>query len=137
MSAVNDYIKRYNDTMGVNDQNAGSNVPTSTGNDDVYKLARDQEYDLLFDKEVALENAKANALKYTQNQINAQGFGGTGYGSTLQSGIYNTYLNKANEAQVDYANNIRDINLQEQQAQTDQANDRYQSVTTKIKGADT
>lgn len=132
MADTNEYLKRYNETKNdlVKPTNLGSG-------DDYYKLARDQEYGLMFDKEVALENAKANAMKYTQNQINAQGFGGTGYGSSLQSGIYNTYLNKANEAKNDYAENIRNINLQEQQAMQDQANDRFQSVTTMLQGADT
>lgn len=133
MANTNDYLKRYNETQ--------NNLvkPTSglSGGDDYYKLARDQEYGLMFDKEVALENAKANALKYTQNQINSQGFGGTGYGSSLQSGIYNTYLNKANEARNDYAENVREINLQEQAANQEQANDRFQSVTTMLQGADT
>lgn len=131
MEDTNEYLKRYNETQ--NDLVKPTNLG---GGDDYYKLARDQEYGLMFDKEVALENAKANAMKYTQNQINAQGFGGTGYGSSLQSGIYNTYLNKANEARTEYANNVRAINLQEQQAMQDQANDRFQSVTTMLQGAD-
>lgn len=131
MEGTNEYLKRYNET-----QNDLVKPTNSGGGDDYYKLARDQEYGLLFDKEVALENAKANAMKYTQNQINAQGFGGTGYGSSMQSGIYNTYLNKANEARTDYANNVRAINLQEQQELKDQANDRFQSVTTMLQGAD-
>ena len=132
MADTNEYLKRYNET------NNDLVKPTNLGSgDDYYKLARDQEYGLMFDKAAALENAKANAIKYTQNQINAQGFGGTGYGSSLQSGIYNTYLNKANEAKNDYAENIRNINLQEQQAMQDQANDRFQSVTTMLQGADT
>lgn len=132
MADTNEYLKRYNETQ--NDLVKPTNLG---GGDDYYKLARDQEYGLMFDKEVALENAKANAMKYTQNQINAQGFGGTGYGSSLQSGIYNTYLNKANEARTDYANNVRNINLQEQQAMQDQTNDRFESVTTMLQGADT
>ena len=131
MADTNEYLKRYNETK--NDLVKPTNLG---GGDDYYKLARDQEYGLLFDKEVALENAKANAMKYTQNQINAQGFGGTGYGSSMQSGIYNTYLNKASEAKNDYAENIRAINLQEQQELKDQANDRFQSVTTMLQGAD-
>lgn len=131
MEDTNDYLKRYNET-----QNDSVKPSNSGGGDDYYKLARDQEYGLLFDREVALENAKANAMKYTQNQINAQGFGGTGYGSSMQSGIYNTYLNKANEAKNAYAENIRAINLQEQQDLKDQANDRFQSVTTMLQGAD-
>lgn len=132
MASTNDYLKRYNETEN-NLVRPNSNIGQG---DDYYKLARDQEYGLLFDKEVALENAKSNAMKYTQNQINAQGFGGTGYGSSIQSGIYNTYLSKANEARDDYANNVRSIDIAEQQAMTDQANDRFESITTMLQGAD-
>lgn len=133
MADTNDYLKRYNET----ENNLVKPTQPSEGSDDYYKMAREQEYGLLFDKEVALENAKANALKYTQNQINAQGFGGTGYGSSMQSGIYNTYLNKANEAKDEYAENVRNINLQEQEDLKQQANDRFESVTTMIASADT
>lgn len=133
MADTNDYLKRYNET-----QNDLVKPATDLGQgDDYYKLAKDQEYGLLFDKEVQLENAKANALKYTQNQINAQGFGGTGYGSSLQSGIYNEYVNKANQAKNDYVNNIRAINLEEQQANATETNDRFQSVSTMLQVADT
>lgn len=130
-SEYNDYLKRFNETQNdlVKPQNFGQS-------DDYYQMARDQEYGLLFDKEVALENAKANAMKYTQNSINAQGFGGTGFGSSMQSGIYNTYLNKANEAMNDYASNIRQINQQEQNDLENKANDRFESVTTMITQAD-
>lgn len=130
-----EYNKRLGDGMGAD--NTQPTSPTTPTTDDYYKMARDQEYGLLFDKEVALENAKANALKYTQNSINAQGFGGTGYGSSMQSGIWNSYINKVNEANTQTASNIRDINLQEQQANQDQANDRFQSITTMLTQADT
>jgi len=124
MSDVDEYRKRI------------EGGATGSTTEDYYKLARDQEYSLLLNKEVALENAKSNALKYTQNQINAQGFGGTGYGSSLQSGIYNNYMNKANEAYADYGNNIRNINYQESEANANQANDRFQSITTMLSQAD-
>lgn len=124
MSDVEDYRKRLEGSA------SGGNT------EDYYKLARDQEYNLLLNKEVALENAKSNAMKYTQNQINAQGFGGTGYGSSMQSGIYNNYMNKANEAYANYGEGIRNINIQENEAKLAEANDRFQSVTTMLQGAD-
>lgn len=91
-----------------------SSSPSST--EEYYQLARDQEYKLLMDKEIALEQAKANALKYTKNQIAAQGFSGTGYGSTIQTGIHNEYLNHLNEAQTEYGENMRTIDQQEREA---------------------
>ena len=128
MSDVDEYRNRLYQNYG--GSNAGGNT------EEYYKLARDQEYSLLLNKEVALENAKSNALKYTQNQINAQGFGGTGYGSSMQSGIYNNYMNKANEAYSDFGKNIQNINMQQQEANIANANDRFQSVTTMLQGAD-
>lgn len=134
MASVNDYNKRL--MQAYPDAGTGNNTTT----EDYYKLARDQEYTALLNKEVQLENAKSNAMKYTQNQINAQGFGGTGYGSSLQSGIYNTYMNRAGEAQNQYAGNVNNVNLQEAQYNQEkaeaQANDRFQSIATMLSQAD-
>ena len=111
-----------------------TNSPTSS-TEDYYQLARDQEYGTLFDKEVALENAKANALKYTKNQINAQGFGGTGYGSTMQGGIYNTYMNKVGEANDEYNANIKEINQQEKEALETESALRAGNVTSMLQSS--
>lgn len=92
--------------------NAIENKTTTSASDDYYKMAREQEYNLLLDKEVALENAKANALKYTQNTINAQGLGSTGYGSSMGAGIYNAYMNRAMQAETDYENNLKNLDYQ-------------------------
>ena len=132
---VEDYNKRLKATNDFAYQEPTKQK--STNNNDYYELARQQEYGTLFDKEVELENAKQNALKYTQNQINAQGFGGTGYGSSIQSGIYNTYLNKVGNAQSEYNQNIKDINASEQADIDAKANDRFQSVTTMLTQAST
>ena len=113
-----------------------SNQNTNTNNNDYYQLARDQEYSLLLDKEVALENAKSNAMKYTQNALAANGLNNLGYGSSIQSGIYNNYINRAAQAQADYANNIRDINMQENEYNQQNANDRFESITTMLTAAD-
>lgn len=99
-------------TQGNGDQ--PSNSQSST--DEYFQLAKDQEYKLLMDKEIALEQAKANALKYTRNQIAGQGFSGTGYGSTIQTGIHNDYLNRINEAKSVYGENMRTIGQQELEA---------------------
>lgn len=67
-----------------------------------YDLANKQNYSALLDREIQLENAKAAALKHTQNTINGAGFGTQGYGSSAQLGIENDYLRAMNEAQGDY-----------------------------------
>mgnify|MGYP003309511132 CR=1 FL=1 len=114
---------------------SGDNQPTTSSTDDYFQMARDQEYGMLFDKEVALENAKANALKYAKNQINAQGFGGTGYGSTMQGGIYNDYMNRVGEANNEYNANIRDINRQEKEANEAETAMRTGNVTSMLQSA--
>ena len=102
---------------------------------DYHQMARDQEYKALLDKEIQLSNAKSNALKLTGNQMAAQGMAGTGYGSTVQSGIYGQYMNALGQAQSASQQNIANIDMQEAQAKQDQANDRFKSVTTMITGA--
>lgn len=130
----------YVDTTGIKADNgattrddyihrAESNPSGTSATDDYYQLARDQEYSTLFDKEVALENAKSNALKYTNNQINAMGFGGTGYGSSMQSGIYNTYLNRVGDARSEYNTNIKEIAQQEKEAMEVESAQRTGNVT--------
>lgn len=102
---------------------------------DYHQMARDQEYKALLDKEIQLSNAKSNALRLTGNQMAAQGMAGTGYGSTVQSGIYGQYMNALGQAQSASQQNIANIDMQEAQARQDQANDRFKSVTTMITGA--
>ena len=110
-SNIEEYKKRAQET------------PT-TSTEDYYQMAKDQEYNLLLDKEVALENAKNNAVKHTNAQVAAQGLSGTGYGSSLNAGIHSDYINALNSAQADYGNAMRDISLKEKEAQeTQQAAD--------------
>lgn len=125
---VNESLKATNDP----NQPTGGTGGSGSKTEDYYQLARDQEYGVLFDKEIQLENARANAQKYAQNQINASGFGNTGYGSTIGSGIYNEYMNKVMGAQKDYNDAVRQINLEETQANEQKANDRFASVTTML-----
>lgn len=91
-----------------------------SGNE-TFDSQRIQEYSTLYDKEVALENAKSQALKYTQNQIRAGGFGGTGYGSSLQAGTYNKYLNKVGEAESEFNKNMKEIDSNEMTYNTEKA----------------
>ena len=72
-----------------------------------YDLAAKQNYSALLDREIQLENAKAAALKHTQNTIAGAGFGTQGYGSSAQLGIENDYLRAMNEAQGDYQEGIQ------------------------------
>lgn len=115
----------------------GVNPPKSNSSAaNYYELAKNQEYGKLLDSEIQLENAKSNALKYTQSQINAQGFGGSGVGSSMQGSVYNKYLNAAANMKNDYNNAIRTLDYQQAQEQEAKADDRFQSITTMIGTAD-
>ena len=66
---IDEYNKQLSNLNG--NPNADGNAQPQGGGsnaDNYYELARQQEYGTLYDKEVQLENAKQNALKYTQNQ---------------------------------------------------------------------
>ena len=134
---ASNYVQKSNGNINdyINKANQIKSWAQSSSTDDYYKLARDQEYSTLFDKEVALENAKANALKYTQNSINASGLGGTGYGSSLQSGIYNDYINQVNSARNTYASNIKTINQEQADAQSTLSAQSTGNLTTMLQSA--
>lgn len=137
MAKIEDYQKQLSGEKqtgtGVGASNA-SNASTYSKMD-TYQLARDQEYSALLDKEIQLENAKQNAMKYTNSQIAGNGFSGTGYGSSQQSAIYGQYMNALGNAQNTTQSNISNINLQEAQANEESANDRFKSLTTMISTA--
>lgn len=96
------------------------NIPETSATEDYYQMAKDQEYGLLLDKEIALENAKNNAVKYTNNQLASQGLAGTGYGSSINAGIQGDYINALNTTKADYGNAMRDTALKEKEAQEKQ-----------------
>lgn len=105
------------------------------GDGNAYELARNQEYTALLDKEVQLENAKQNAIKYTNDQMARNGMAGTGYGSTAQSAIYGQYMNALGSAQNTSQQNISNINLQEAQNNQETGNDRFKAITTMLTSA--
>lgn len=80
---------------------------------DYYNLAEEQRYSELLDTEIELERTKQNALKYTQNQIKNQGLGGSGYGSSLSTGIYNQYLGALSGAESDYNLDVAGLKMNE------------------------
>lgn len=97
-----------------------------------YEMAKNQEYSALLDKEVQLENAKANALKYTQNALNARGMGSQGYGSSMNSGIYNNYLNAFANAQNTYQSNVNQLNQAQRNEILEADNEDFENLTTSI-----
>lgn len=107
-----------------------------------YDLAQQQQYSELFNREIELENSKQNALKYTQNVMMNQGLGGSGYGSSANTGIYNQYMNTVNQARSDYNLGVQGLEMQrrnelntimqnDRNAQQTAMNNLIQSATSK------
>lgn len=95
-----------------------------------YDMVKEQKFDQLLDKEVQLENAKAQALKNSQNTLNAQGFGSQGYGSSMTSGIYGRYMNAFNENERDYQAGVDALESERNQALKDNKEEAYQQVVS-------
>ena len=136
--SLTDYEKRYKQMQDSGSTSTSINNQTTTNqnaNEDYYQMAKQQEYSALLDKEVQLENARANALKYTTNQLAAQGMSGSGYANNVQTGIYNQYLNRLTEAKNTTEQNIADLNQAQREEELANANDRFQSVTTMLSQA--
>ncbi len=124
--------KKYQELANTSDE-----VNQGSVRDNYYQMAKNQEYSSLLDKEIELENAKAAAFKQTNNQMAAQGFSTQGYGSSVQSGIGNRYLTAYENANAAYQTNINNLNQQQRQEQLNEANDRFESITTMLSQAET
>lgn len=90
-------------------------VDPSDGSDE-YQQLRQQNFKALLDSQIQLSAARQNSMKQTQSQINASGFGGTGYGSMQQSSINNAFINALQSAKNNYQTQQQSIANQEQTA---------------------
>lgn len=102
-----------------------------------YDMVKEQKFDKLLDKQVQLENAKAQALKQTQNTVNAAGFGSQGYGSSVQSGIYGRYMNAFNENERDYESEVDQLEQARRQELSSNSEEAYQQVVSLMSGGAT
>lgn len=114
---------------------SSNNTSNSSTNNQYYQMAIDKEYSALLNKEIALENAKQMAMKYTQNQMANQGMSTQGYGSTTNSSIANQYLNAYNNANAEYQDNVSNINMQQAQDEKAANEELYQQTVALIQGA--
>lgn len=84
-------------------------TPEIKANEDkIEQYLKEQNYKELFNAKVQLYNAKNQAQKYYQNELQAQGVGTQGYGSTVGAGIENQAINLYGQADIAAA----DKNLQ-------------------------
>lgn len=139
---MSDLYEKYKHQLGVVDEfakgsssssnNGSNNSANNYSSGDYYQMARDQEYSALLDREIELETAKQNALKYTNNQMAAQGYATQGYGSSNMTGIYNQYMNAMSGAKRDYQTNLNNINYQEYQDRLAENNNRFGMIVSMI-----
>lgn len=114
------------------DEYLGELESESDVSNEYYDLMRQNKFSELKDKEIQLENSKAQASKQTMNSLNAQGLGSTGYGSSSYASIYNNYMNGFNELQRDYQNSIDDINLEQRQNRDNIQEEDFQQLVDLI-----
>lgn len=95
---------------------AASSPATPTEQKSVYedalsKAAKEQNYKDYYDTALQLYNYEQNAKKYAANAMGAMGLQGSGYGSSMQSGISNNALNlyNANLRSYQQANQEADL----------------------------
>lgn len=117
-----------------------SSTSTTVADDDgidYYEELKNQNYKTLLDKEIQLDVARQRAQNRMGTQLNAQGFGSSGYGQTAQTGINSAYLSALGQAEQAYNTENNNIALQQQEAQEAEANDNFQSLTTLMQSATT
>ena len=104
---------------------------------DYYQQLKDENYKTLWQSEIQLDNARQRAMKNTQTQLAGQGMASSGMGSTVRNGLENQYLTGMQNAQQNFQNQNAQINQQEKEAIAQDANDRFNSLTTLMSGAQT
>ena len=93
---------------------------------DVYQALKDESYKALLNSEIQAGIARDRALKYTQGQLNAQGYGTQGVAESSKIGLYNDYMGALASAKSDYNDSMLKIKENEAQAE----NDSFESMTT-------
>lgn len=106
-----------------------SNEGAST-EEDYYEMLKNESYKALLSKEVQASNARDQALKYTKNAVNANGYGTQGLAESTNTGLANQYLSALQTAQTEYQNDISDINKAQLEKKLETDNTNFESLTT-------
>jgi len=122
----------YQKTITEQANNNANNSDNALNNDNYYDLLKNQSYKTLLNSEIQAGIAKDQALKYTQNQLNASGYGTQGLSESTRAGLYNNYINALNNAQANYDQNMLDISKEQRQ----ENNDVFESFTTLMDSAE-
>ncbi len=106
-------------------------------NKNYYENLKNESYKAMLDSEIQASVARDQAMKYTQNQMNATGYGNQGLAQSSMVGIQNNYRNALANAANQYESNINEINLKESESQITQDDDSFKSVSALMGGATT
>lgn len=100
-----------------------------------YDNLKNESYKAMLDSEIQASVARDQAMKYTQNQMNATGYGNQGLAQSSMVGIQNNYRNALADAAKQYDTSINEINQSELQNNVSQDNDSFKSVSALMSGA--
>ena len=98
---------------------------------DYYEKLKNESYKALLKGEVQAYNAKQQAMKYTTNGLQANGFGTQGISESASLGIGNTYQRALTDSQNEYDQSILAIDNQQKEA----AGSEFESLATLMSSA--
>lgn len=120
-------------SVGGNASSVGGKAYTPPkDNSSYYEALKNESYSTLLQSEIQASIARDQAMKYTQGQLNAQGYGTQGLSASSEIGLHNNYMGALNQAQSDYRNSLLGIKQQEQNAKEEQ----FQQLATLMEGAE-
>jgi len=93
---------------------------------DYYKKLQEEDYKSLLKSEMQLDAARQRAMKNTQTQLEAQGMGSAGFGSTARAGIEGQYQQGLQNAQENY---VDQVNYHQEQADSASASEMQDYLT--------
>lgn len=112
---------------GLYEQDLTANDPENVFVDEIHKALSEKNYKSLLQSNVAAYNLKKSAQKYLKNNLDAQGLGTQGYGTTAHLGI-------ENQAHNLYAQNLENYSQREADALAEaQERKRAEEETAKSK----
>jgi hypothetical protein len=128
----NVYMESLKENLsGVSPQNGSGVQPTGGGEPDYYEKLKNESYKALLKGEVQAYNAKQQAMKYTTNGLQANGYGTQGISESASLGIGNTYQRALTDAQNEYDQSILAIDNQQKEA----AGSEFESLATLMSSA--
>ena len=102
---------------------------------ELFDSYRKQNEQALFNSTIQTENAMANANRYMQGNLNAQGYGSQGYGANQQIASNNAYANALGEARKSYLDTAYEIDQKQQNAYEEDMNSLYNDMSTAMQSA--